>query len=62
MSDQRDLRPKSIGARIKRVEDPRLLTGQGAFADDRVTPGALHAAFRRSDHAHARIVRVDTAC
>ena len=54
------LRPKHIGARIKRLEDPRLLTGQGAFADDRATPGALHIAFRRSDHAHAAIVRIDT--
>jgi len=54
-------RPRSIGARIRRVEDPRLLTGQGGFADDRVTPNALHVGFRRSDHAHARIVRIDTA-
>jgi carbon-monoxide dehydrogenase large subunit len=61
MSDPRDLRPKSIGARITRVEDPRLLTGQGTFADDRQIPGALHAAFRRSDHAHARIARIDAA-
>jgi len=57
--DDRDLRPKSIGARIRRVEDPRLLTGQGAFTDDRVVPGALHLAFRRSDHAHARLLRID---
>ena len=47
------LRPKHIGARVKRVEDPRLLIGQGAFADDRDTTGSLHIAFRRSDHAHA---------
>jgi len=54
-----ELRPKFIGARIKRVEDPRLLTGEGAFADDRLVPGALHVAFRRSDHAHAAIVGID---
>ena len=47
------LRPKNIGARVKRVEDPRLLTGQGAFTADRLVPGALHVAFRRSDHAHS---------
>jgi aerobic carbon-monoxide dehydrogenase large subunit len=52
------LRPKNIGARVKRVEDRRLLTGQGAFTDDRIVPGALHVAFRRSDHAHARISRI----
>ncbi len=54
------LRPKHIGARVKRVEDRRLLTGQGAFADDRDAAGGLHIAFRRSDHAHARIVAIDT--
>ena len=29
------VRPKIIGARIKRTEDPRLLTGLGAYVDDR---------------------------
>jgi hypothetical protein len=47
------LRPKNIGARVKRVEDRRLLTGRGAFTDDRIVPDALHVAFRRSDHAHS---------
>src|ERR1700738_517054 len=56
-----NLRPKLIGARIKRTEDPRLLTGLGSFVDDRQVPGALHVAFRRSDHAHARIRTVDAA-
>jgi aerobic carbon-monoxide dehydrogenase large subunit len=57
--DLDELRPKLIGARIKRIEDPRLLTGEGAFADDRIVPGALHVAFRRSDQAHARIAGID---
>jgi aerobic carbon-monoxide dehydrogenase large subunit len=56
-----DLRPKLIGARIKRTEDPRLLAGLGSFVDDRQVAGVLHVAFRRSDHAHARIRAVDTA-
>ncbi|MBV8824956.1 MAG: xanthine dehydrogenase family protein [Hyphomicrobiales bacterium] len=56
-----DLRPKLIGARIKRTEDPRLLTGLGNFVDDRQVAGVLHVAFRRSDHAHARIGPIDTA-
>jgi carbon-monoxide dehydrogenase large subunit len=55
------LRPKSIGACVKRVEDPRLLTGQGMFTADRIIPGALHVAFRRSDHAHALISSISTA-
>src|SRR5438874_2344167 len=57
--DAPGLRPKIIGARVKRVEDPRLLTGQGAFADDRLCPGALHVAFRRSDQSHARISSIE---
>ena len=54
-------RPKNIGARVKRVEDRRLLTGEGMFTADRMVPGALHVAFRRSDHAHAVISGIDTA-
>ena len=54
------LRPRSIGARIKRVEDRRLLTGQGMFTDDRLVSGALHVAFLRSIHAHALISRIET--
>jgi carbon-monoxide dehydrogenase large subunit len=55
------IRPKHIGARVKRVEDRRLLTGEGIFTDDRIVPGALHVAFRRSDHPHALISSIDTA-
>jgi aerobic carbon-monoxide dehydrogenase large subunit len=55
------LRPKIVGARIKRVEDPRLLTGLGAYVDDRQVPRVLHVAFRRSEHAHARIRAIDCA-
>ena len=32
------LRPKNIGARVRRVEDRRLLSGQGTFTDDRIVP------------------------
>ena len=52
-------RPKIIGARIKRTEDPRLLTGLGAYTDDRQMARVLHAAFRRSDQSHARIRAID---
>ena len=55
------IRPKYIGARVKRVEDRRLLTGEGIFTDDRIVPGALHVAFRRSDHPHALISSINTA-
>src|SRR2546430_12805324 len=50
---------RSIGARIPRNEDPRLLQGLGCFVDDVNPPGMLHAAALRSGHAHARIVRLD---
>ena len=49
------------GARISRVEDPRLLTGQGTFVDDVVRPGMLHACFVRSTYARARILSIDAA-
>jgi aerobic carbon-monoxide dehydrogenase large subunit len=52
---------RSIGARILRTEDPRLLRGKGEFVDDIRLPGTLHAAFLRSPHAHARILSVDAS-
>jgi carbon-monoxide dehydrogenase large subunit len=48
-----------LGAAVRRREDPRFLQGDGRFVDDVVLPGALHAAFLRSPHAHARLLRVD---
>jgi len=52
---------KIIGKRVKRVEDPRLLTGGALFVDDVNLPNMLHAAFTRSDYAHARIKSIDTS-
>ena len=49
------------GMRIKRLEDPRLLMGRGRYLDDLGLPRMLFASFVRSPHAHARIVRIDTA-
>ncbi|GEL25082.1 aldehyde dehydrogenase [Pseudonocardia sulfidoxydans NBRC 16205] len=48
-----------VGRPVQRVEDPRLLSGQGRYIDDVALPGMLHAAFVRSPHAHARIVGID---
>src|SRR2546429_5523975 len=53
--------PKLVGARVKRREDRRLLTGQGAYADDHRPPGLLYAAFLRSPYAHAHIMHLDAA-
>ncbi len=59
--DVRTAKKKFVGQRITRNEDPRLLTGQALFVDDVHLPGMLHAAFLRSDYAHARILSVDTS-
>jgi aerobic carbon-monoxide dehydrogenase large subunit len=55
--------PKYIGAALPRLEDRRLITGMGRYTDDVRTAGAVHAAFIRSPHAHARIgaIRTDAA-
>jgi carbon-monoxide dehydrogenase large subunit len=49
-----------IGEPVPRREDERLLTGKGRYSDDATAPGALHACFLRSPHAHAHITGIDT--
>ncbi len=49
-----------VGAPVRRVEDRRLVTGNGRYTDDiGVHTGTLEAAFVRSPHAHARIRDID---
>ncbi|WP_315920021.1 xanthine dehydrogenase family protein molybdopterin-binding subunit [Mesorhizobium sp. SP-1A] len=50
---------EGIGARVARKEDKRFITGAGRYVDDMVVPGMKHAAFVRSPHAHAEIVKLD---
>src|SRR5438128_199536 len=50
-----------IGRSVLRREDHRLLRGRGVFVGDLQLPGMLHAAIVRSNHAHARIVGIDTS-
>lgn len=52
---------RHIGTHQPRKEDQRLLTGRGRYVDDIEVPGALHACFVRSPHAHARILAIDSA-
>jgi len=52
---------EGIGTPVKRVEDPRFLTGQGRFVSDLHIPGARHAVFVRSSYAHARLRAIDVA-
>ena len=49
-----------VGSPVRRVEDLRLITGNGRYTDDiGVGTGALETAFVRSPHAHARIGEID---
>ncbi|MFN2135806.1 MAG: molybdopterin cofactor-binding domain-containing protein [Candidatus Promineifilaceae bacterium] len=52
---------RTFGKRIKRNEDPKLLTGNALFTDDVDLPNMGHAAFVRSPYAHARILDIDTS-
>src|SRR6185312_2705567 len=48
-----------IGASLKRVEDPPLVTGRGCYVDDINIPGMLYLAFQRSPYPHAKILSID---
>ncbi len=50
-----------IGQPVLRFEDPKLLRGQGRYINDVNLPGQAYAVFVRSPHAHAKILRIDTA-
>ncbi|WP_459546507.1 xanthine dehydrogenase family protein molybdopterin-binding subunit [Nocardia sp. X0981] len=49
----------AVGARVPRIEDPRLLSGAGTFVDDITRPGMAHACFVRSPLPRARIIGID---
>jgi carbon-monoxide dehydrogenase large subunit len=51
---------KLTGQRIRRKEDPRLITGTATYVDDIRMPGMHHACVVRSPHAAARIRGIDT--
>ena len=46
---------------VRRIEDPRLLKGDGRYTDDITPPGTLIGVVLRSPHAHARITAIDTS-
>jgi len=48
-----------MGTRLRRKEDPALLSGEALFVHDLVVPGALHLSFVRSPSAHARVTALD---
>ncbi|MCL9817431.1 xanthine dehydrogenase family protein molybdopterin-binding subunit [Natronocalculus amylovorans] len=62
MSDAEDRSDKRVfGKAIKRNEDIPLLTGSATYTDDVMLREMVHLAIRRSDHAHATIVDIDTS-
>ncbi len=52
--------PGLLGARVKRVEDPRYIKGLAHYIDDLNFPGQLYASFVRSMYPHATITGVST--
>src|SRR5205085_12607050 len=48
-----------IGARVKRKEDHRFITGKGRYTDDINLKGEVYGYFVRSPHAHATINKID---
>jgi carbon-monoxide dehydrogenase large subunit len=51
----------AIGQSVPRIEDPRLLRGEGRYSDDVSLPRQAHARLVRSPHAHARIRGIDVS-
>ena len=49
-----------VGRPIKRIEDPKLITGGDRYVNDVPLANALTLAFVRSPHAHALINDIDT--
>src|SRR5262249_966028 len=52
---------KWIGQSVKRLEDPPLVRGRGRFAADISFPHQLHMRIVRANHAHGKIVAIDTS-
>jgi carbon-monoxide dehydrogenase large subunit len=52
---------KVIGTPVKRLEDPELLSGSGRFVADMTLPGMTHMEILRSEHGHARILKIDVS-
>ncbi len=50
-----------VGQPVRRLEDHRLLTGQGRYTDDIALPGQAYGYVLRSPIAHATITRLDVA-
>lgn len=54
-----ETRACGMGHSLKRKEDPRFLKGKGNYVDDIKLPGMVYLDIVRSQHAHARIKRIN---
>src|SRR2546425_12286318 len=52
--------PRYVGQPLKRLEDPKLITGAGQYVEDLKLAGLTYLAFLRSPYAHARITSIKT--
>jgi len=50
-----------VGSSVKRVEDPRFITGKGRYLDDIKLAGMTYMSILRSPYAHANIRSIDTS-
>ena len=50
-----------IGSNVRRLDAPSKVSGSLRYAGDMTMPGMLHMQVKRSPHAHARIVSIDTS-
>src|SRR6266849_3817828 len=52
--------PRYVGQPLKRLEDPKLITGAGQYVEDLKLARLTYLAFLRSPYAHARITSIKT--
>ena len=62
LADHAPVKPgeSHVGRSVSRAEDQRLLRGNGNYVDAFSMPGMVHMAIVPSEHAHARILNIDT--
>jgi len=53
--------PQFMGVRIRRREDPALITGEGKYTGDMQLPDMVSLAIVRSPYPHARVRSIDTS-
>jgi CO/xanthine dehydrogenase Mo-binding subunit len=50
-----------VGKRVPRIDGAERVTGRALYPADLKRPGMVAGAIKRSDHAHARILKIDTS-